>query len=374
MQFTPVLYLFLFKKFLISQQKAMESDLFFHVERPRIMQSPRSFFFPSKSRKITFVFSVSLGMIFFPTSVEAPHNQESSLSFLEKSILKSQIISKRSSFPALKPENHLYFSQKANSKKVAFEPQVLVYEEMASPFLGVGIFEQTQESLEPHKEDLVNVEAKSVPLEKPCDPLVESLEGEEIWSISYIPCQGADSAPLDGSIGLWADGWFIAHRHTPNGQKIASFVPKIEMDGQLYIMDDTWISSDEITLDEIARIRANNGITFQTCIDEATNYMVHYRPAPGFSGYSYCFSQYPYTVHDTLAVGYDPLQASLKQDGVEIMADDPTLEPDLSLTFSKPKEENNTSQDFVWSLPSEDLEEPFFILEENPPESDFSFV
>lgn len=342
------------------------------------MKLPRSFLSPSKPQKMTFVFSVSLGMIFFPTRVEAPLEPESALSFLEKSGLKSPPLPESSfSLLALKPEKGLYPSYslpKANSKNSSFETQILVYEEMAHLAVDGKTLELGPESLGPSKENLINVEAQPVLLEEPSDPIGEPVAVEEIWSISYIPWQGADSAPLDGSIGLWADGWFIAHRHTPNGQKIASFVPKIEVDGQLYIMDDTWISSDEITLEEIVRIRANHGLTLQTCIDDMTNYMVHYRPAPGFSGYSYCFSQYPYTVHDTIAVGYDPLQASLKPDEVEIMAEDPTLEPDLSLGFSKPKEEDIPSQDFIWSLPAEDLEEPFFILEENPQESDFSFV
>ncbi|MDE5758691.1 MAG: hypothetical protein K2H85_08785, partial [Allobaculum sp.] len=318
-------------------------------------------------------------MIFFPTRVEVPLEPESALSFLEKSGLKSPTLPESPfSLLALKPEKDLYLSYslpKVNPKNASFESQVSVYEKMDNSMVAGKIFEPRQESLESSKEDLVNIEVQPVLLEESSNPIGEPVAiEEEIWSISYIPWQGADSAPLDGSIGLWADGWFIAHRHTPNGQKIASFVPKIEVDGQLYIMDDTWISSDEITLEEIVRIRANHGLTLQTCIDDVTNYMVHYRPAPGFSGYSYCFSQYPYTVHDTLALGYDPLQASLKPDEVEIMAEDPTLEPDLSLDFSKPKEEDIPSQDFIWSLPAEDLEEPFFILEENLQESDFSFV
>ncbi len=337
------------------------------------MQSSHSFFSPSKPRKMTFVFSVSLGMIFFPTSIEKPLLKESSLSFLEQSVLKAPIFLEKSFSIPLKPENNLYHSQKANSKKDAFEPQVLVYKEISNLAFEMENNESTQVSLESSKEDLMTLEPNnSSIIEEPSDPVLEPIK-EEIWSISYVPWQGADSAPLDGSIGLWADGWFIAHRHTPNGQKIASFVPKIELDGQLYIMDDTWISSDEITLEEIARIRANNGITLQTCIDEVTNYMVHYRPAPGFSGYSYCFSQYPYTIHDTLAIGYDPLQATPKQDVVETMLDDPTLESNFSFNLSEPKQEDNNS-DSISSVPSqEDLEEPFFIME-NPLENDFSFL
>lgn len=126
---------------------------------------------------------------------------------------------------------------------------------------------------------------------------------DNVWHITYIPAWGAGSAPEDGSIGIWADGWFIAHSGMANGDKIASLPQYVEVDGQVYTMTDTWVSDDNVSTDEIARARANNGIVFQTCITDTTNRMVHYEPVNG-TGYAYNFSSYPYTAHDGEIFGY----------------------------------------------------------------------
>lgn len=125
-----------------------------------------------------------------------------------------------------------------------------------------------------------------------------------IWHIHYIPTRGALSAPADGEIGLWADGWFIAHSGLENGDRIATFPPRVEVDGRTYHLSDTWVSEDAITPQEVARIRANDGIAFQTCIDDATNWMAHYEPDG--AGYGYQFTNYPYTVNDDASIGYYP--------------------------------------------------------------------
>lgn len=183
-------------------------------------------------------------------------------------------------------------------------------------------------------------------------PLPEVIPEPEdpVWHLSYIPWFNALEAPENGEIGLWADGWFIAHRHTPNGAKIATLVEQIEVDGQLYVLDDAWISTDLITQDEVARIRAKGGITLQTCIDQTTNQMVHY--APLGAGYPYTFVQFPYTIHDTPAIGYWPDDAPSIQT--------PT---DSEPTYSQPV---NVEPTFVISQP-ENPEEPTF----KPSESDF---
>lgn len=169
-------------------------------------------------------------------------------------------------------------------------------------------------------------------------PTISSLEPtleDSIWHISYIPWFGAAEAPENGEIGLWADGWFIAHRHTPNGAKIASFINQVEVDGQIYVLDDTWISTDLITSEEVARIRARGGITFQTCIDESTNQMVHY--APISLEYPYIFVQYPYTIHDTSAIGYWPDSTpSLSQPTLGVNQKDTPNQPGMN--SSKPEE------------------------------------
>ncbi|MBF0578240.1 hypothetical protein IM774_00220 [Erysipelotrichaceae bacterium RD49] len=137
----------------------------------------------------------------------------------------------------------------------------------------------------------------------PASPTYLSPIGSDgIWHVSYIPYWGAAAAPDDGSIGLWADGWFIAHSGMLNGDTIASIPSYVEVDGQVYAMTDTWISDDSVSTEEIARARANNGIVFQTCITDTTNRLVHYEPVDG-PGYPYQFTNYPYTQSDVQIMG-----------------------------------------------------------------------
>ncbi len=245
------------------------------------------------------------------------------------------------------------------------EESAIHYEKPSANFIvsqPEKILEQPTENVEPSQEISSLVEAPSL------DHL-ETPDSLEVWSISYIPWRDALNAPEDGSIGLWADGWFIVHRTTPNGQKIASFVSQIEVDGQLYVLDDTWVTSDEITLDEIKRIRANQGITFQTCIDETTNQMVHYRPAPGQEGYPYTFSHYPYTTNDTLAIGYTP---GLDGPSEDPLYDQPSeVEYDWILDIELPMVEETLS--FAADFSFQDIEdEDLFQFEK--PEDDFLFL
>lgn len=134
----------------------------------------------------------------------------------------------------------------------------------------------------------------------PVEDLEEFAEGP--WHVDYVPCWGSNSAPVDGSVGLWADGWFIAHSHMPNGDMIASQPAYVEVDGQIYALKDSWVSDDYVTTDEVARARANNGIVFQTCITDTTNRLVHYEPVDG-PGYPYDFYSYPYTRWDLILFG-----------------------------------------------------------------------
>lgn len=124
----------------------------------------------------------------------------------------------------------------------------------------------------------------------------------QIWPVHYVSSWGASSAPADGSVGLWADGWFIAHSNMVNGDMIASQPAYVEVDGQIYALRNSWVSDDYITTDEVARARANNGIVFQTCITDTTNRLVHYEPVDG-PGYPYQFDQFPYTVSDHAILG-----------------------------------------------------------------------
>ncbi|MBF0580501.1 hypothetical protein IM774_12160 [Erysipelotrichaceae bacterium RD49] len=146
-------------------------------------------------------------------------------------------------------------------------------------------------------------EVESTPVETPAPAQPASLIGSDgIWHITYVPAWGAGSAPVDGSIGIWADGWFIAHSGMINGDTIASLPQYVEVDGQVYTMTDTWVSSDSVDANEIARARANNGIVFQTCITETTNRLVHYEPVNG-AGYAYQFTNFPFTTQDAAVFG-----------------------------------------------------------------------
>lgn len=134
----------------------------------------------------------------------------------------------------------------------------------------------------------------------PVEDLEEFAEGP--WHVDYVPCWGSNSAPADGSIGIWADGWFIAHSGTINGKIIASAPSYIEVDSQVYVLADLWITGDSISAEEVARARANNGIVFQTCITDSENYLVHYEPVDG-PGYPYDFDNFPYTKWDLILFG-----------------------------------------------------------------------
>lgn len=134
-------------------------------------------------------------------------------------------------------------------------------------------------------------------------PAAPASADDGIWHIQYFDTEGASSAPSDGSIGKFADGWFIMHSSMPNGEKLKTMPQQVEVDGQIYQLADSWVSDDGISEEEVARIRANNGITFQTCIDDTTNLMVHYNPVNG-AGYPYNFENFPYTYNDGLVFGY----------------------------------------------------------------------
>ncbi|MBF0579548.1 hypothetical protein IM774_07120 [Erysipelotrichaceae bacterium RD49] len=148
-------------------------------------------------------------------------------------------------------------------------------------------------------------EVEPTPAPAPQAAFVQSslIGTDGIWHISYVPAWGAASAPEDGSIGIWADGWFIAHSGMVNGDTIAALPQYVEVDGQVYTLTDTWVSGDSADTSAIARARANHGIVFQTCITETTNRMVHYEPVNS-AGYDYHFTVYPYTTQDAVVFGF----------------------------------------------------------------------
>lgn len=104
-------------------------------------------------------------------------------------------------------------------------------------------------------------------------------EPADVWHVSYIPYYGASSAPDDGSVGEWADGYFIAHDWSANGVMIMSCPEYVEVDGVLYeFAGSTTYTRDTYYEDgPEAFAHAGGGIGFQTCY--GTVYLVtHYVP------------------------------------------------------------------------------------------------
>lgn len=125
-----------------------------------------------------------------------------------------------------------------------------------------------------------------------------SYEPANIWHINYIPWFYAESAPADGSVGMWLPGYFVAHNNTPNGNMIASQPQYVEVDGQIYHLVSAIVDNDDLGDWQFLYARANNGIVLQTCITDDTNWFLHYEPVAGYSGYPYQWTIYPYCVGD----------------------------------------------------------------------------
>lgn len=66
--------------------------------------------------------------------------------------------------------------------------------------------------------------------------------------------------------------------------------------------DKAVAESDDIDEADVIQVRADNGITFQTCITDTTNLMVHYVPVGAGSPYSW--EIYPYVTTDGEYIGF----------------------------------------------------------------------
>lgn len=104
-------------------------------------------------------------------------------------------------------------------------------------------------------------------------------EPADVWHVSYVSSYGSSSAPDDGSVGEWADGYFIAHDWSANGERIAACPTYVEVDGQLYrFVGSTTFTRDTYYEDGPEQFtHADGGIGFQTCYGSV--YLVtHYVP------------------------------------------------------------------------------------------------
>lgn len=134
------------------------------------------------------------------------------------------------------------------------------------------------------------------------EPVAQQQPQDNIWHVSYSRQYGVGSAPADGSVMEWAQGWFAAHRGMWGGEMIASCPPYVEVDGRVYKFAYSWVDDDDIYEEDVRQVRADNGISFQTCITETTNLMVHYVPVG--AGYPYSWEIYPYVTTDGEYIGF----------------------------------------------------------------------
>lgn len=103
-------------------------------------------------------------------------------------------------------------------------------------------------------------------------------KGQPVWYVSYVNCRGADSAPADGSVGLYKDGWFVAHSHLWGGMMIASQPEYVVVDGITYQRAYSKIIGEHEYPGMEEEIHFQDGIMFQTCAGPENNLLVFYHP------------------------------------------------------------------------------------------------
>ena len=104
--------------------------------------------------------------------------------------------------------------------------------------------------------------------------------GDGAWYVTYRGTDDMTTANADGSVSLWMDGYYIAHRYTQNGSMIASHPQYVVVDGKRYqyagTVNDLKGSYATPHLDWIDQ---TGGIVFQTCnTDGATSQINRYLP------------------------------------------------------------------------------------------------
>ena len=102
-----------------------------------------------------------------------------------------------------------------------------------------------------------------------------------VWDVAYhddFLGQAAD----DGSVTQWAEGFFLAHRWSANGKRIASLPAYVRVDGRLYrYVSSTTVQRGTLWEDIEGFVHENGGIGFETCVDDADEsaYLItHYEP------------------------------------------------------------------------------------------------
>lgn len=100
------------------------------------------------------------------------------------------------------------------------------------------------------------------------------------WYVSYRGNDQEGTANADGSVSEYRNGYFIAHRHGPNGKIIATRPNSVVVDGKSYHYVSSIVVDDDSSFDDAyAYARQNGGIGFQTCtIPTGGDIIVHYEP------------------------------------------------------------------------------------------------
>lgn len=101
----------------------------------------------------------------------------------------------------------------------------------------------------------------------------------DTWYVNYYNAYGTAEAAADGSVTQWADGYFVAHVWSSNGQRILSRPTYVVVNGRTY----RYVSSMEVSRDTTWQavepyVHAGGGIGFQTCVNGGGYFISHYEP------------------------------------------------------------------------------------------------
>lgn len=128
-----------------------------------------------------------------------------------------------------------------------------------------------QEEIEKRQKELEEQNNREVSVSE----AASSLESDT-WFVEYTV--GYHTYQLGEGVVKWEEGYYVAHNTNVNGQRIASCVPYVVVDGVKYKYVSKMTVPETSTWDEIQDfVLANGGIGFQTCVDDG--YLVtHYEP------------------------------------------------------------------------------------------------
>lgn len=100
-----------------------------------------------------------------------------------------------------------------------------------------------------------------------------------VWHLQYHNDYGSASGDANGALTQWADGYYVAHDWSANGQRISSQPEYVEVDGQTYRLAGSQEVSRDTTWEDIEGwVHQNGGIGMQTCVEGGGYLVNHYEP------------------------------------------------------------------------------------------------